>query len=399
MKTNTFYIKALLTACLIASLLGCVSTPVEVDDLKQDTNRLFIRKVEVSTPTQQIAENYRAPHSQQTNVALPTPELFQTKMSLGDTLQINFAGMPSLSGLYQIDASGHLDLPFSRSLNAAGNTREELIARIKQAMISSQWFYENTADVDVSLVRLAAINVAVLGAVFNPGRVLIDSQPADKPEDTVQNLGGAFSQGRDLVAALGASGGIRPDADVQSVFLTRNNQVFKIDLAAIISGIQFTPTPALQNGDVIYVSSTGIENKQLIRPSQITPPGMRVFMSNLTAPALTNAQSAVGADATRLPYGTSLLDGAISANCVGGTQMANASRSIILITRNYGSTQQLVIKRSINELLANSSNGLINPFLMPNDGVACYDSKFTNFRDVARGIGEVISPIIFGGLL
>jgi len=372
---------------------------VEVDDLKQDTNRLFIRKVEVSTATQQIAENYRAPHSQQTNVALPTPELFQTKMSLGDTLQINFAGMPSLSGLYQIDASGHLDLPFSRPLNAAGNTREELIARIKQTMISSQWFYENTADVDVSLVRLAAINVAVLGAVFNPGRVLIDSQPADKPEDTVQNLGGAFSQGRDLVAALGASGGIRPDADVQSVFLTRNNQVFKIDLAAIISGIQFTPTPALQNGDVIYVSSTGIENKQLIRPSQITPPGMRVFMSNLTAPALTNAQSAVGADATRLPYGTSLLDGAISANCVGGTQMANASRSIILVTRNYGSTQQLVIKRSINELLANSSNGLINPFLMPNDGVACYDSKFTNFRDVARGIGEVISPIIFGGLL
>ncbi len=199
--------------------------------------------------------------------------------------------------------------------------------------------------------------------------------------------------------ALGASGGVRPDADLQNIFLQRDGVIYQLDLASIVSGTQFTPTPSLNNGDVIFVESTGIENRQLIRPSQITPPGMRVFMSNLTAPALNNAQSAVGADATRLPYGASLLDSAISANCVGGTQMANASRSIVMITRNYGSNQQLAIKRSINELLANSSDASINPFVMPNDGVACYDSKFTNFRDVARGIGEVISPIIFGGLL
>jgi len=41
----------------------------------------------------------------------------------------------------------------------------------------------------------------------------------------------------------------------------------------------------------------------------------------------------------------------------------------------------------------------VNPYLMPNDGVACYDSRFTNFRDVARGIGELVSPFILGGLL
>jgi len=70
-----------------------------------------------------------------------------------------------------------------------------------------------------------------------------------------------------------------------------------------------------------------------------------------------------------------------------------------MVTRNLGSNQQLVVRRSINQLLANSSNRLVNPFMMPNDAIACYDSQFTNFRDVARGIGEVISPILLGRLL
>jgi hypothetical protein len=122
-------------------------------------------------------------------------------------------------------------------------------------------------------------------------------------------------------------------------------------------------------------------------------------MSNLTAPALSNALLAVGADSTRLPYGSSLLDAAISANCVGGTHNANASRSIVLITRHYGSSQQVAVKRSINQLLANSSDYSVNPYLMPNDGVACYDSRFTNIRDVARGIGELFGPILLGGIL
>jgi polysaccharide export outer membrane protein len=181
--------------------------------------------------------------------------------------------------------------------------------------------------------------------------------------------------------------------------LKRGASIIRIPLANILNGEGFIGTPSLINGDEIIVASTKLENIDLIKPSQITPPGMRVLMSNLTAPSLSNAQAAVGSDSTRLPYGASLLDSAISANCVGGTQSANASRSVILITRNYGSTQQLVVRRSIDQLLANSSNHSVNPYLMPNDGVACYDSRFTNFRDVARGIGELVGPIVLGGLL
>jgi len=249
------------------------------------------------------------------------------------------------------------------------------------------------------VVRLAAVNVSVSGAVFNPGRVSVNAKPASQPEFAIQQSAGVFSNGRDLVAALAAAGGIRPDADPSQIYLKRANTINRIPLSELVSGDNYVETPQLKSGDQILVISSGVVNSKLIKPSQITPPGLRVFMSNLTAPALNNSQAAVGADSTRLPYGTSLLDAAISANCIGGTHNANASRSVVLVTRNFGSTQQLVVSRSINQLLANSSNHLINPFLMPNDGLACYDSRFTNFRDVARGIGEVISPILFGRLL
>ena len=126
---------------------------------------------------------------------------------------------------------------------------------------------------------------------------------------------------------------------------------------------------------------------------------MRVFTSNLTAPALRHAQSAISDAATKAPYGESMIDIAISASCVGGTQMANGSRSIVLVTRNHGSSKQIVILRRIDDLLAQSSNPQVNPYIMPNDAIACYDSKFTNFRDVARGLGELISPLLLGTLL
>ena len=246
---------------------------------------------------------------------------------------------------------------------------------------------------------MAAVDVAVFGAVFNPGRVSINNQPVEKQEDAIQQLSGEHTSGRDIVAALLAAGGLRPDADLSQVYVKRGDQIIHIPLQRVLTGVGFESTPSLINGDVVLVKTSGFENVQLIKPSQITPPGMRVFMSNLTAPALSNAQSSIGADSTRMPYGSSLLDSAISANCIGGTHNANASRSIVLVTRNHGSKEQLVISRTINQLLRSSSNPSVNPFVMPNDGIACYDSRFSNFRDVARGVVEIISPLLLGRAL
>lgn len=381
---------ALMSVSLLLS--ACAVLPKGLDSQGQDDGKRFSRKVVTSLLSDQPSW---LKDLSETNFV----DELNVTYTRGDILRIQILGMEQHSGLYQVTKKGVLDLPFARSLSAMGLSRSELIKNIELELVNLKWFYKDTVKVDLSLVQHAPINVSVNGAVFNPGRVAINGQPISKPEDVIRQLSGAFTSGRDLVAALTAAGGLRPDADASTVYVKRGRQVLTVKLTPLIDGSGFAKTPALSDGDQVFVPSTGVVDTALIKPSQITPPGIRVFMSNLTAPALTNAQSAVGADSSRLPYGVSLLDSVISANCVGGTHQANASRSVVLVTRNYGSNQQLVVRRTINQLLAGSSIRSINPFMMPNDGISCYDSRFTNFRDVARGIGEVISPILLGRLL
>ena len=140
----------------------------------------------------------------------------------------------------------------------------------------------------------------------------------------------------------------------------------------------------------------------LARPSRITPPGIRVFMSNLTQPAASNAASAIGQDATRLPYGTRFLQGLVSANCVGGIQATNAGRWGVLISRNPITGESEVVARSIEKLVRSANRDDYNPVLLPNDAIACYDSHMTNVRDVIAMVSEVAAPAlnaaIIGGL-
>lgn len=381
---------------------ACAVVPKNLDSHGQDDGEHFSRKIVSAEPDALYAYAdtlFAYAHGVNAVTEHESRSFYQTTFVRGDMLKLRIIGMDQYDGLYQITAQGNLDLPFVKSFPATGRSREELIDDIERELVHLKWFYQESVKVDLSLLKLAAINVSVTGAVFNPGRVIINSQPITKPDGVIQQTAGGFSSRRNVISALSAAGGIRPDADTENVYLKRGDKVLPISLNSIIDGVGFSDTPTLINGDQIIVRSTGYVNPSLIKPSQVTPPGMRVFMSNLTAPALSNAQSAVGADSTRLPYGSSLLDSVISANCIGGTHQANASRSVVLVTRNLGSTQQIVVRRSINQLLANSSNPLVNPFMMPNDGIACYDSRFTNFRDVARGIGELIGPLLFGSLL
>ena len=386
---------------LILNILMCISacavTPINLDSLEQDEGQHFARRIEANDDYQSMVQEFdKATMGGEKHIERYSLAIVFT---YGDVIRIRFQGMPKFDGLYQVNTDGDIELPFAEAFSIKGHNRKSLTLAIEKELVRLKWFYQDTVNVDVSLVRLAPVNIAVIGAVFNPGRISINDQPIQKQEDAIQQMAGAFSSGRDLVAALSAAGGVRPDADLHHIYLKRGDSILRVVLNNVMNGVDYAKTPSLVNGDVILVKTTGSENKTLIKPSQITPPGMRIFMSNLTAPALSNAQSAVGSDATRLPYGSSLLDSAISANCIGGTHQANASRSIVMVTRNYGSQRQLVIRRSINQLLANSSDPSVNPYVMPNDGVACYDSQFTNFRDVARGVIEIVSPLFLRGVL
>ena len=43
-------------------------------------------------------------------------------------------------------------------------------------------------------------------------------------------------------------------------------------------------------------------------------------------------------------------------------------------------------------LMAGVNDASVNPYLMPNDAVACYDSAVTNVREVARTVTDILSP-------
>lgn len=389
---------------LVAILLsGCQVIPKQLDDFKQDRSGLFQRLVEEDILTVDISSNAYTTKVRQwwdsPSIVLGSQLHKSHALQDGDLLRINSTPFKELNGLYQITSDGNIELPFIGQIPVSGLSLAQAKMMSLDALRVNGWYKEGITKVQLSIVEAAPVSVVIRGSVFNPGQTLLNSTSKKDRIDDIRQKTGSFTHAKNLLNALRSAGGVRPDADLRRIYLKRGESVYQYDLRGMITGFKDSQAPDLQNGDQIYVASVGREQYKLIRPSAITPPGMRVFMSNLTAPALSNAQSAIGNDASRVPYGVSMIDVAVSANCVGGTQMANGSRSIVLITRNHGSKKQIVISRRIDDLLAESSNPQVNPYIMPNDAIACYDSKFTNFRDVARGLGELISPFLLGRLL
>jgi polysaccharide biosynthesis/export protein len=67
---------------------------------------------------------------------------------------------------------------------------------------------------------------------------------------------------------------------------------------------------------------------------------------------------------------------------------------VVLISRNTLDRRTEIIERSISELMARPDDPDINPYMMPNDAIACYDSDFSNARDVAKGITDILAAVI-----
>jgi len=243
----------------------------------------------------------------------------------------------------------------------------------------------------LQVLQWAPIEVSVAGAVFEPGRVKINNPSAEVVMQERTSATGDYTSLRSVAEALRAASGIRPDADLQRVVVIRKGWQHELDLRGIVSG-HLADNFVLTSGDSIFVPSTGCFQPALVRPTQITPKGFRVFMSNLIVPASDNSSGAVGRYSTNLPYGTRLLQAAVSANCVGGVQSTNASRKVVLASQNPLTASTEVVERSVEVLLRAPYDEIANPYLMPNDAVACYDSAVTNLRDIARTISDLIAP-------
>jgi polysaccharide export outer membrane protein len=331
-----------------------------------------------------LIENQFAVHPQfQTTTAPP--------LSPGDLVEIQIPSGELFEGRYVVAPDGSVSLPHLGPVPAAGFSVSNLEHSLSRLLIENGYFRPGFLQLDAEVLQWAPIQIHISGAVFQPGDQMLNDRNDEQVLSARLEALSDISSGRTLTTALSASAGVRPDADVRHVRLTRAGQHRIFDLSGAFTGTPYED-PILAAGDQIHVPSRQCFQLDLARPSRITAPGIRIFISNLTRPAASNAQSAIGRDAVNLPYGTRLLQGLVSANCVGGIQATNAGRWAVLISRNPMTGDSEVIARSVEGLVRRADRDLYNPVLLPGDSIACYDSHVTNLRDVLSVFSELVFP-------
>jgi polysaccharide biosynthesis/export protein len=312
-------------------------------------------------------------------------------LSPGDRIKILVQDGELFSGIYEVNIDGDLQLPYMLPIQVLGLNLAEVEQLIQTRLVQEKLFQPGFARVSVGIVQWAEIAINVSGAVFQPGLLVINARSAE--EQALQNniTSGDYTTERSLVAALRAAGGITPHADVKQITVVRNQQARQFDLSGVLDG-QPVEDIALVRGDQVIVPKLETWQNELVRPSAITLPAIQIRVSNLTVPASSNSGSSLTRDAITFPYGSRFTSAVISANCVGGTKSANAARRAILVRTDRETGVTTVYERSIEDLIRDSTDAT-NPFLMPDDGVACYDSNVSEIRDVARTLLDVITPL------
>ncbi len=308
-------------------------------------------------------------------------------LSRNDMVQITIDGDALLSGSYVVSRDGDLKLPYLPPVRAQGRTTTQVEQDLSRLLVEAQ-FYDTPPRLTARVSDFASVSVGVQGAVFEPHAVEIGGVPGDSLDRKRQGTLGASTEARNLSVALRAAGGVRPDADLSAVELHRQGRVYRMDLRGVFEGTDPTDIMML-SGDEIIVKSRLCFQDALMRPSPISPPGVSLFLSNLTQPATGNAPSAIGREVREVPYGTRYLQAVVDTNCVGGSKTTNANRSAILFSRNPITGASVVIERNIEKLLRRGDRDDYDPYVLPGDAIACYDSTVTSIAEVGRVLGVV----------
>ncbi len=315
------------------------------------------------------------------------PILLGERFSRNDLLDVRIADDEDLTGKYVISRDGTLKLPFLKSVPAQGRSSTEVEQSLRWALTNSG-LYDTPPSISVRVADFASVSVGVSGAVFEPHQIEIGGVQGEAIDNNRAQALGASTEARNLSAAIRAAGGVRPDADLSAIELRRKGKLYKLDLRGVFEGRDMVDVMLL-TGDTIFVPSRQCFQDDLMRPSPISPPGVTMFLSNLTQPATGNAPSAIGREVREMPYGTKYLQAVVDANCVGGPRATSAHRSALLMSRNPETKVSVVIERDIEDMLRRADRDDYDPFLLPGDAVACYDSTVTNIAEAARVLGLI----------
>nr|WP_281363133.1 polysaccharide biosynthesis/export family protein [Parasphingopyxis algicola] len=317
----------------------------------------------------------------------------------GDRVRVAVLGdEDTLSGIYVVDSNGNINLPGVPSVPAAGKTERVVAGALRQSLIAASLVRPLSRAVDLRLIESGGVPISVTGAVFLSGSVRVGERRAeDRVGQREGEVSGDANSGRTVSTALRAAGGVRPDADISRIIVIRDDRQTILDMSGMIDGTQRLDL-GVTAGDRIIVPSTGCFRADIVRPSPLTAPGIRVHMSNLSRPANNNAGAGIGTETLNLPYGTRMLQGLVAMNCIGGSAM-NARRRAVLISRNPMNGRSVVIEREVEELVRGADRDSVDPYLMPGDALACYDSRMMNFADAISLVTGAVNAVTPAAIL
>ncbi|MGB7417337.1 MAG: polysaccharide biosynthesis/export family protein [Thermosynechococcaceae cyanobacterium] len=326
--------------------------------------------------------------------ALPSLAL---PLSPGDRVEITIPNEKYFARIYEVNQEGSLEIPYLGALSVEGLEPIEAEQKLTKALTTGGYFPPNALKLTLQVVLWAPVPVGITGEVFSPGQITIneiaeEERPAVIGNDT-QFIIGDYPPRRTLTRAIKAAGGVTPTADITRVRIVRGKREKVIDLTGVFTGEAVENIP-LVAGDQVIIPTADRFQPELVRPSDITLPGIKILVSNLTIPADNNALSSISnaQEGINFPYGGRFSQAVVSANCVGGTKATNAARRAILVRVDRITGKTAYLERSVEDLIRNSRTDAENPLLMPRDSVACYDSRVTNTRDVFRSLSEIFGP-------
>ena len=313
-------------------------------------------------------------------------------LSPGDRIRLLIPEGELFNGIYEVDTDGTIAIPYLQPIPVVGLEIPMLESLIKNQLIEKKYFKASFLQISLTPLELAPIQVNVSGETFQPGRVLINNRNPEVRAQQLPQASGDYSPERFLTSALRAAGGVMPTADVSKITVIRQNKKITVDFTGVFTGEEVTDIP-LVAGDLVIVPKRQEIDPKIVRPSEITPPGILVFLSNLSIPANSNSSAGITKDSTGFPYGSRFSQAVVAANCVGGIKSTNAARRAVLVRVNRVTGETIAIDRAIEDLIRNSQDNVANPFLMPQDSVSCYDSTVTEVRSILDFIGDILNPI------
>jgi polysaccharide export outer membrane protein len=326
-------------------------------------------------------------------------------LSPGDRIRINIPSDEVLpqntpetyrfSGIYEVNLDGSISLPLIAPISVVGMESGEINQRIQNSLVQGGYFQPEFIQVSTSIVQWAPIQINVMGATFKPGRILVEPTLTEEEGNTQADrtepftVSGEYPPGRFLTAAIRAAGGLKPTADVANIRLIRNGKEQTIDLTGVFTGETFEDVPLIA-GDQVIVPELDKVHSELVRPSQVTPSEIAIFVSNQSTS--NNDADGGGGEVSTVVYGTRFSQAVVAARCAGGTVSTNANRRVALIQTNRLTGETKILEQEVEELLRNPNNQDVNPHLMPEDSVICYDSNRSDIQGTASFINSILSP-------